>query len=261
MSCHSADEHPPPEQVIGDVLHSIRAILDTRLVGLYLTGSLVHGDYDPGVSDIDLTAVLTCDLTESAFQALKQMHHDLAVRFPVWDDRIEVCYVPARSLTNVRTDFRTIANISPGEPFHWTTLRPEWLVNWYDLREQGQIVTGPEPSTLVEPIARDEFVQCLVEHARSWNVWIDDMPCRQQQAYAILSMCRALYGVEHQQQVSKRAAAIWAADQLPAWADLIYRAIEWRLLPEHAATDHAATRQDTRRFIREVSQLVAAHAV
>lgn len=252
MLCHSADEHPPPEQMIRTIRDHIRSVLADQMIGLYLTGSLVHGDYDPGVSDIDLTVVLTRDLTATEFRALKQMHHDLAVRFPAWDDRIEVCYVPASSLKNVRSDFRTIANISPGEPFHWTELRPEWLVNWYDLREQGQTVTGPEPSTLIEPITRDEFVQCLVEHARSWNVWIDDMTRRQQQAYAILSMCRALYGVEHQQQVSKRKAALWVAEQRPEWSRLIHGALQWRLTPEGPETDHAGTMAETRRFIADV---------
>ena len=260
IATRASDGQPPPDQMIREVLKGARAILDSRLIGLYLTGSLVYGDYDPGVSDIDLTAVLTCDLTEPEFRALKQMHHDLATRFPAWDDRIEVCYVPASALKNVRTDLRRIANISAGEPFHWTQLRPEWLVNWYDLRQQGQIVTGPDPSQVIAPIARDEFVQCLVEHARSWNNWIDHMTRRQQQAYAILSMCRALYGVEFQRQVSKREAAIWAAERVPEWADLIRQVMQWRLSPKHLDIDHTATRQDTRRFIHEVSQLVAARA-
>jgi predicted nucleotidyltransferase len=244
------------ELIITDILSSLRSILKEKMVGLYLTGSLVYGDFDEGVSDIDLTAVLQSDLTHDEFAAIQQMHDDLARQFPEWEDRIEVCYVPLPALQNVRSDRRLIANISPGEPFHWTPLRPQWLVNWYDLRERGQVIFRPEPSRLIEPISCEEFVQCLVQHARSWSDWIEDMTRRQQQAYAILSMCRALCGVDHQRQVSKRYAAFWTAEHLPEWSDLIHRAIQWRLAPEQPDIDHASTLPETRRFIRDVGALI-----
>jgi predicted nucleotidyltransferase len=251
--------YPDVNLIVRSVYSRTQAILATKLVGLYLTGSLVHGDFDEGVSDIDLTAVLQSDLTPDEFASIQQMHDDLAGQFPEWDDRIEVCYVPVAALRNAKSDQRMIANISPGEPFHWTPLRPEWLVNWYDLREQGQVVFGVEPSRLIEPISRQEFVRCLAQHASSWNEWIEDMTRRQQQAYAILSMCRALYGVQHGQQVSKRKAALWTAERFPEWRELIHLAIAWRLSPEGPDTDHAGTLSETRRFIRDASALILTH--
>jgi hypothetical protein len=49
------------------------------------------------------------------------------------------------------------------------------------------------------------------------------------QAFAILSMCRALYTLDHGTVVSKPVAARWAQEALGArWAGLIEQALTWR---------------------------------
>ena len=49
------------------------------------------------------------------------------------------------------------------------------------------------------------------------------------QAYAILTMCRALYTLQHGTVVSKPVAARWAQETLgERWAALIERAAAWR---------------------------------
>jgi hypothetical protein len=49
------------------------------------------------------------------------------------------------------------------------------------------------------------------------------------QAYAILTMCRALYTLQHGTVASKAVAARWAQEALgERWAALIERALAWR---------------------------------
>jgi hypothetical protein len=49
------------------------------------------------------------------------------------------------------------------------------------------------------------------------------------QAYAIVSMCRALYSLHFGALLSKPASAIWAVNALdPEWKPLIEEAIQWR---------------------------------
>ena len=52
------------------ILSSIRGVLGERLVGLYLYGSLVTGDFDYDISDLDLLAATTSDLNEQEFLEL-----------------------------------------------------------------------------------------------------------------------------------------------------------------------------------------------
>ncbi len=80
-------------ELLWSILATLQKTLAQRLVGVFLYGSYVTGDFDEQVSDLDLLAVTTTDLNEHELEALKQMHDDLVVRYPTWDDRIEVSSV------------------------------------------------------------------------------------------------------------------------------------------------------------------------
>src|ERR1700730_543733 len=57
----------------------IREALEANLVGLYLSGSLVPGDFDLDVSDIDLVAVTASVLTATELDRLEAMHREFAL--------------------------------------------------------------------------------------------------------------------------------------------------------------------------------------
>lgn len=227
----------------------IQGVLAGKLTGLYLFGSLVMGDFDQDISDIDLTAVLTADLDDREFKALKQMHDDFARDHPAWDDRIEVCYISHDALNTIKTRQHPIANISPGEPFHRLTSRREWLLEWYLIRERGLTLLGPPPQTIIEPISHDEFIEAVRDHARAWPDWVGEMRTLEGQAYAILTMCRALYACTNGEQVSKKQAGLWAANELPEWSALIRDALAWRQSAKERRIPDQAAREETARFV------------
>src|SRR5712692_883918 len=231
------------------LLSSIQHILGTKLVGLYLNGSLVIGDFDPDSSDIDLVAALSSDIDEREFEELQKMHTVFAAQHKEWEDRIEVCYISVAALNAVRSRTSNIANISPGEPFHMRESSRELLSNWYLVREKGIALFGPSPKEIIEPISKDEFIQTVKAHAKAWGEWIHDMHKRRSQAYAILTMCRALYTYKNGEQVSKKQAALWAQQELPDWSQLIQRALMWREDWRNEQVDHEATFAETKRFV------------
>jgi hypothetical protein len=102
-------------------------------------------------------------------------------------------------------------------------------------REHGLVVAGPCPSTLIDPIG-PQALQAAVR-GLLLGFWAGQLqgpaPAwlrpRSDQAFAVLSMCRALYCLEHGVVVSKPAAAAWASQQLgPPWPELVARALGWR---------------------------------
>jgi predicted nucleotidyltransferase len=220
--------YPDVNQLIEKLLSRIKSILGNKLVGLYLEGSLVLGDFDPKTSDIDLLAVTSNDSDDREYEALRKMHETIAAEQREWDDRIEVCYISVDALHSIKSRTSQIINISPGEPFHRTEAKKEWIMNWYLTREKSKILFGPSPKTLIEPISKEEFIQSVKDHARSWGEWVDGMKNRYAQAYAILSMCRALYSSKYGDQVSKKQAAHWAQKELPEWSALIKNALLWK---------------------------------
>jgi hypothetical protein len=232
------------------LLSSMQKILGKKLVGLYLHGSLVIGDFDPAISDIDLVSALASDLDDTEYEALQKMHVDFAHQNEEWDDRIEVCYISLAALQTVKTGTSLVANISPGEVFHQRETSIEWLTSWYAVRETSITLFGPPPKTIIEPVSKDEFTEAIRTHTKEWDEWIHDMHNRKSQAYVILTMCRALYTLKYGEQVSKKQAALWAEQEFPEWAWLIQNALLWREAWRDENVDHDATFQETLRFVR-----------
>jgi hypothetical protein len=216
------------EDVLRDLTASVQDALGDQLVGLYVFGSLVTGDFDPTLSDIDLLAVLASDLTEPLFGRLDRVHNDVRDRHPEWTDRIEVIYFTATALASFRGTQHPIAAISPGEPFNLKVAHEDWNSNWYVVRNHGVALVGPDPRTLIGPIDVAEVTAQQRKMSGDWaaSVGPDSQPGFL--AYRILTACRALYTAENQAMASKRGAGEWARQEMPEWADLIDLALRVR---------------------------------
>ncbi len=244
--------------LLDDMLAQMQSVLKQKLVGIYLFGSLVWGDFDRGSSDIDLLVATAADIDDQEFSNLHQMQLDIVDKYPYWNGRIEIAYLSTAALQTFKSHPSKIAIISPGEPFHFKEAGKDWLVNWYMVQEQGRTLFGPAPTTLIDPISEQEFIQTVKEHVAGWAEWIYDSRARPSQAYAILTMCRALYTCRHGVQVSKRKAAEWVARELPEWSELIANALLWRAAWRDDTVDHAATFPETLRFVQFVVAKIGA---
>lgn len=253
-----AAPYPTVNAVLDLLLAQIQTILGDKLVGLYLYGSLVTGDFDPDVSDIDLLAVTVSDIAEQEFARLQHLHADFARHHQEWDDRIEVAYLSAAALKTFRRLSSKTAVVSPGEPFHFKEAGSDWLLNWYIVRERALALYGPSPKLLIDPIAKAEYIRSVQAYAATWRERIAHTRLRGQQAYAILTLCRACYAVKNGEFASKKQAAAWAEREWPEWSSLIRQALAWRAASRDVDVDHDATLPQTRRFVHfAVSQCEA----
>jgi predicted nucleotidyltransferase len=250
--------YPHINTILDHLLSGMQAILDGKLIGLYLFGSLVWGDFDDDLSDIDLLVAVRETLNEREFLALKRMQDDFVRSNPEWDNRVEIAYLSLHALKTFRTEDSLIGIISPGEPFHMKDAGKDWLVNWYIVREKGVTLFGPPPQAIIDPIAKEEFVQTVKDHMLWWRDYIHEVYHRGSQAYAILTMCRALYTVRNGEQVSKLQAATWAQGELPQWASLIQDAVAWRKSWREQNVDHASTIPQTQAFVLEMIERILA---
>jgi predicted nucleotidyltransferase len=242
--------------LLGRLTDEIGRSLNGSLVGLYVYGSLVTGDFEKESSDIDLLAVVSSDIEGETFTRLDGMHARFVEEYPAWEDRIEVAYLTAPALWNFKTQTNDMAVVSPGEPFHLKPAGKDWLMNWYTVREIGITLYGPPPHTLIPEISRAEFVEAVGEHAESWEEWVHEMRTPGSQAYAVLTMCRALYTCTHGEQASKKKAALWARAYLPQWAPLIEQSWSRRSDTRDEETDEEDF-YETVRFVRDVAGRVS----
>lgn len=237
------------DRLLNELLAQMQQILDRKLVGLYLYGSLVSGDFIDGVSDFDLLAATAETIDAAEFDYLDHMQLDFVRRHPEWENRVEIAYASLDSLRTFKYQHSQIAVISPGEPFHFKDAGEDWSINWWVVREQGLVLYGPDPKTIIEPISHAEFIETVWDHARSWNEWVKESRHRKAQSYVRLTMCRALYALTHGTQVSKNKAAQWVQQQYPEHKHLIDEALAWRVAEDDDAVDHEATFGETEQFV------------
>lgn len=227
----SATSYDDINKLFDVLLARIQSVLHEKLVGLYLYGSLVSGDFDHDISDIDLLAVTSEPVDETEFNALKKMHDDIAKEYNEWNDRIEVQYVSLSGLKTCKTKKSKIVTISPGEPIHFVEAGKDWLLNWYVVLEKGIALLGPHQKSIIPKITKDEYINAVREDALLWKERIKKYTTQSPRgslAYVVFTLCRALYGYKHGDQVSKQHAASWVAKEFPEWASLIDDAISWR---------------------------------
>lgn len=243
----SALSHPEIAHVLDELQAGIETALGDEFVGLYLFGSLVYGDFTPGVSDIDLLAVSRRVVTETDIDRLRAMHRALTDRFPEWNDRIEVAYQSLHGLQTFHTERSPMGIISPGEPMHLIEAGDDWLINWYFVLDHGVTLAGPPPETIIAPISHEAFVTAARDQGRRWPSELRYVKDQRGESYAILTVCRALYTHHTGELVSKIQAARWVQARHPEWTDLIEMALERRLSAEDNGP--VDTFDDTVRFI------------
>lgn len=223
----SPTPHAEVNAVLGVLQSGIEDVLGDKLVGLPLYGSLVTGEFNPDLSDIDPAAFVATDLDETKLDRLEGMHAAIEAAYPRWDDRIEVGYISTQLLRSFDPT-GIIAVISPGEPFHLRRAEASWLFNVAILRDGGISLLGPPPRALIPPIAFEDIACALQGAMRMWRAWLPDadpVMDPKSQAYVTLTMCRALYTEQRGASVPKRAASRWAMTQFPGWSPLIEEAL------------------------------------
>lgn len=244
---------PQINKVLSSLLTALKPILGDELLGIYLYGSAVWGDFDEDISDIDLLVVVKSDIDQIAFNKLNVMHHELVKQYPNWDDRIEIAYLSERALKTFKSQRSPIAVISPGEPFNIKDAGTDWLINWYLIQEKNEIVFGPDPKAFINPISTNEYIDAVKQQASEWQDWVKHTEnSRPFQAYAVLTLCRALYAVENGRHASKQEAATWVQTKYPAWAAIVLKAIEWRKDYKNQQVDPSLTFKEVEKTVCEM---------
>ena len=143
-------------------------------------------------------------------------------------------YLPLAALRRLDPEDAGRYPIGPSDrEFNLGRQAPTWVLDRWVAREHGLVVVGPDPRELIDPVGPDQLRAAVrASLAGHWTLegtgvaWLRP---RNDQAFAVLSMCRNLYALEHGTLASKPAAAAWASRRLgPPWTAQIERALGWR---------------------------------
>ncbi|HEX5505864.1 MAG TPA: aminoglycoside adenylyltransferase domain-containing protein [Thermomicrobiales bacterium] len=234
--------YPEVNAILDLLLREVRAALGERLVGLCLYGSLSLGDFDPESSDVDFLVVTEGELPGETLAALAALHRRIAASGLPWSNRLEGSYIPRGAVRRYDPVNATHPTIGADWDFGPGRHGRNWVLERAIVRERGVALWGPPPATLIDPVSPEDLRAAV--RAMLHDFWArqladpDWLRPRHYQAFAILTMCRALYTLEHGAVASKPVAAAWARGALgPPWAATIDRALRWR--PDHAPDDMA----------------------
>ena len=232
----SAADGPTPYPAVNDalalLLHEAGTILGAEFVGLYLYGSLSLGDFTPGSSDVDFLIVTRTVLPTATQESLAALHARLAASELPYARKLEGWYFPLAALRRDDPAAR-VPTIGADWPFGLSEPGAVWIIERWIVRERGVTVAGPSPDTLIDPVSPEALrgaVRALLRDFWAQQLggpeWLRP---RDYQAFAILTMCRALHTLAVGTVVSKPAAAAWASAHLdPRWSPLIARPLAWR---------------------------------
>jgi len=224
---------PEVDRAVTRLLAGLDDALGQDVVGVYLGGSLALGGFFPPASDVDVLVATARRLPDRAVGRLRRLHGALAAEGG-WAARLEVVYLPLAALRRFDPDDARRYPVGASDRrFLLGRQGATWVLDRWVVREHGLVVRGPAPRELIDPIGPEQLRAAVRSSLdRHWALVEQDtgwLRPRNYQAFAVLTMCRALYVLEHGALVSKPAAAAWAGRRLaPPWPALVDRALDWR---------------------------------
>jgi predicted nucleotidyltransferase len=203
MTGARVEDFPAVEQTLQTLLNRAREILGDQFVGMYVYGSLSSGDFDEASSDIDFLVVTKSELSAAQLSLLARMHAEIKASGAPFTNVLEGSYIPVGAMR--RYDPANADHPSIGVDSGFGVREHGW--NW--VLERDNILRSGQLQTAVRHVLTEYWARIGKPD------WLQQAAY---QAFAILTMCRALYTLDTGEQATKSQAARWAGDALgPPW--------------------------------------------
>lgn len=226
--------YPEINLLLGKLLAGAQSALREQFVGMYLYGSLASGDFNPDTSDVDFLIVTEGELSEERVHELEMLHQRLWASGLKWAAKLEGAYAPRQLIRRHDPSAPPCPSVNERQ-FYVAHLGSDWVIQRHILRECGVVVAGPSPAELIDPVSGDEVRAAVIQIMKEWwepmlrnPAWLDERG-PEYKVYAVVSMCRVLYTLEHKEIASKPVSARWAIQQVEeAQRQQIEDALVWK---------------------------------
>ena len=254
---HDRDLAPPLplDRVTADyaaaVLDRLQAALGDSLVGVYLHGSAVLGDFDPARSDVDVLAVCSGSLTDGQADAIAARLSAAALPCPARGLELHVVALESRRLSRPPPFELHLATSGP-DPERVVRARggpgdPDLVMHFAVLHDHGRALIGPRPEELFPRPSRDELLAAFAGELR----WAEE---HVSPSYQVLNACRAWRFHEEDVLCSKAAGGDWARTRVHEPA-----AIELALRNRRGADEAQPDPEATSALVRDVLRRLELH--
>ncbi len=227
---------PALAQTLRAFAEGLRGALGDNLVAVYVTGSLLMGDFAPASSDVDFLVVTSAPPRTGEAERLAALHAELARRWS-WGGRLEGGYAARAALRPWGIE-GAIAAIEPGEALRTSVPSDYSADNMAALRAYSLTLHGPPAEQVLPPVDRATLDAALREYLAEL-VERPDATARPETgelASWALNIARCLFGLREGRPCTKSEAAVWLSGEAPALAPLLSAALAVR----RGAADPAA---------------------
>ena len=139
--------------VVPRFAESVRQV--AGVTAFYAGGSIGSRDYRPGISDLDLVAVVEKPLVRSARQRLSAIHRTIGAA------KLHCAYVPKSDISDISRKHVTWAH-------EQLLRRPLSGISRAELHQFGVTVYGPPPEDLVPPVENAELAEAARVELRGY---------------------------------------------------------------------------------------------
>jgi hypothetical protein len=216
----------PQVTYLSRLIDILRGDLGQQLVGVYLFGSAAYGEYEQGISDLDVQAVVVDALDLQTCRLIADhLTHD---HLPCPARRLEFVIYRQQAVkpTSRHPQFELNFNTGGRDPDHFVTDPAHEASHWFLLdiamgRALGQRLFGAEPVDVFGAISRLWQLEAIAD-SLNWHITHE-----MTSANNVLNACRGWRYAATGEQGSKRAGAVWALQQ-PQCPQVVEQAMQQR---------------------------------
>lgn len=197
-----------------------RAILGSKLTGVYLHGSLAFGCFTWATGDIDFLVVAEEPLTAVEKESLIRVLLDMTPDAPPKGFEMSVVLrrdcdpvvhpVPFELHFSNAHKVRAEADL-PAYCRDMHGVDPDLAAHFTVVRAVGQVVYGPPVAEVFDEVPRSAYVDSILSDVENAQADIADNP-----VYIILNLCRVLAYLQCGLVLSKQQSGQWGLAHLPA---------------------------------------------
>ena len=199
----------------------LKTVLGDNLVGVYLHGSLVLGDFSRERSDIDIMAVSDRHLSPEEKRAVADQLSSASLPCPVGELEFHIVDSDGLGGSLAAPPFELhIATDRSGVPDRVVDGQghvgdPDLVMHFAVLREYGHALSGPRAAEIFPRIPHERLVRAFADELR----WAEE---NASPTYQLLNACRAWRFLEEGVLCSKTEGGEWARSHMeePALVDV-----------------------------------------
>ncbi len=216
-------------ELLGRISEAYQRILDGKLTGIYVHGSIAFGCFRWETSDIDFVVVVEEKLTQAEKEALIRVLLELDVLAPAKGFEMSVVLRSSCAPFEEPTPFELHYSNAHRANYQYDLsgtcsalqgFDPDLAAHMTVVGKVGIVLCGQPVEQVFGPVPRESYLR---------SIWydIENAPeeIQRDPVYYVLNLCRVLACVEDKLVLSKKQGGEWGMEHLPEEQELIRKAL------------------------------------